>query len=340
MRQSAALFVTIAAVCAVLLALAALVADLLLPATTDRHAPLVLISVPPGASARQIGDILAAKGLVRKPESFVVAARIDGLSGKMKAGRYELSPAMPPRQMALLLAEGLTANDVLTIPEGFTVSQIARRVGAQRLGNEAAFLALARAQGRTFHVGNWTPPAANLEGYLFPDTYRVPRGTTERDLVSLLLADWVKRVGPVRLREMSRFPGGAADAVNLASLVEREAETEADRPLIASVLLNRLQKNMRLQCDATVQYALPEHKTRVMYADLKVVSAYNTYLHAGLPPTPICSPGLPSLDAVLHPARTDYLFYVGRPGGSHIFTRTLAEHERAIASVRSGKTIQ
>ena len=223
----------------------------------------------------------------------------------------------------------------MVIPEGFTVRQIAHRLAKQKLVNESAFLTLAQTQGRTFHVGNWTPPDDNLEGYLVPDTYDVPKGATGRDIVQMMLDNFDKRVLVPDAAQVKQFPGGLPAALTLASLVEREAEVDADRPLIAAVYLNRLRLGMRLQCDATVQYALPEHKTRLLYADLRVDSPYNTYQHKGLPPTPIANPGLPSIDAALHPADVDYLYYVAGPGGRHLFSRTLAGHERNRAQLRA-----
>ncbi len=309
--------------------------QMLAPVSTNKNAPLALVTIPAGKNARQIGEILARHRLIRSPLSFIFASRMDGLSGQMKAGRYELSPAMPPRQMAALMALGETASGSVTVPEGYTVRQIARRLAKQKLTDETQFLALTQTQGKTFHVGRWTPPDDNLEGYLFPDTYDVPKGATARDVVQKMLENFHKRVVVPDGAALDRFPGGMSAAVTLASLVEREAEVDSDRPLIAAVYLNRLKKHMRLQCDATVQYALPEHKSRLFYADLRVDSPYNTYKHSGLPPTPIANPGLPSIEAVLHPAAVNYLYYVAGPGGRHVFSATLAGHERNRVLVRT-----
>ena len=327
----------------VLLLLAALVTaagvlytiELLGPVSGNPKAPAVLVLIPPGKSARQIGEILARKHLIRNPLSFVLASRMDHLSGEMHAGRYLISPAMPPRQMAALMALGETAKNTVTVPEGFTVKQIARRLAGAGLVNEAAFLTLAETQGKTFSVHGWTPPP-NLEGYLFPDTYTLPKGATAREIIQQMVENFDVRVVRPYGVAAAKLPGGLPATVTLASLVEREAEVDSDRPLIAAVYRNRLQAGMRLQCDATVQYALPQHKTRLFYADLRVESPYNTYLHAGLPPTPIACPGLPSIKAALHPASVDYLYYVAGPDGRHhIFSRTLAEQDAAIARVRA-----
>ena len=181
----------------------------------------------------------------------------------------------------------------------------------------------------------WTPPNNNLEGYLFPDTYDVPRGATPREIIQMILDNFHARVFVPESAAATQFPGGLPAAVILASLVEREAEVDADRPLIAAVYLNRLKIGQRLECDATVQYALPQHKTRLFDRDLRVNSPYNTYRYAGLPPTPIANPGLPSIEAALHPAHVSYLYYVAGPGGRHVFSATFVQHQQAIARVRA-----
>lgn len=336
-RRSATLLVMLLVVALLVVGGMLYTVQLMGPVTGDKNAALVLVNIPPGRNARQIGEILARKHLVRSPLSFVFASRMDGLSGKMHAGRYELSPAMPPRQIAARMALGETAQGVVTIPEGYTVRQAARRLAERHLVDEAQFLALAQTQGRTFRVGKWTPPNDNLEGYLYPDTYTVPKGATARDMVQMMLDNFDRRVITPHGTEAKGFPGGLPAAVTLASLVEREAEVDSDRPLIAAVYRNRLKAGMRLQCDATVQYALPEHKTRLFYVDLRVDSPYNTYRHAGLPPTPIANPGLPSIEAALHPAPVGYLYYVAGPGGRHVFSTTLAQHERAVAQARAAR---
>ena len=336
MRRSASLLVLL-----LILALAtvfgiAYTIELLGPVSGSPNAKTVLVTIPPGKSARQIGEILARKHLVRSPVSFVLASRMGHLSGEMHAGRYLISPAMPPRQIAVLMALGETASNVVTIPEGFTVKQIARRLTDAGLVNEAQFLTLAETQGKTFTVHGWTPPNANLEGYLFPDTYTIPKGATPREIIAQMLANFQARVVVPDGKSAARMPGGLAGTITLASLVEREAEVDRDRPLVAAVYLNRLKAGMRLQCDATVQYALPAHKARLFFADLRVESPYNTYLHAGLPPTPIASPGLPSIQAALHPASVNYLYYVAGPDGKHhVFSRTLSQQDQATARVRA-----
>ncbi len=337
MRRSATLLVVLLLLALTVVAGVLYTLQLLAPVSGSKSARAVLVTIPAGRNARQIGDILYKKGLVRRPLSFVFASRLGGLSGKMRAGRYELSPAMPPRQIAALLALGETAENVVTIPEGFTVRQIARRLADQKLANETEFLAAAQTQGQTFQVKGWTPPNANLEGYLFPDTYTIPKGATAREILTQMLANFQARVVVPYGKAAAERPGGLPAVVTLASLVEREAEVDPDRPLIAAVYWNRLKIGMRLQCDATVQYALPDHRTRLYYVDYRVDSPYNTYRYKGLPPTPIASPGLPSIEAALHPAAVGYLFYVAGPGGRHVFSKTFAAHQQAVARSRAAR---
>lgn len=335
--RSAALFVLILLLAVSVLSAMSLLTTALSPVSSDKDAPAVLVNIPSGASANEIGRLLARRHLIRSAFGFAYTARAAGLTDKMKAGRYELSPAMPPRQMAALIALGQTAQDVVTLPEGFTVAQIARRLADKKMAAAPKFLALAKTQGRTFEADGFRPLKDNLEGYLFPDTYQIPRGASERAIITQMLRGFQRRVLQPHRAEIAAYPGGLPALVTLASLIEREARVPADRPRVAAALSNRLQMGMRLECDATIEYALPAHKNRLLYADLRVDSPYNTYLHAGLPPTPIANPGLSSIEAALHPEKADYLFYVARPDGSHIFSRTLAEHNRAVAQVRAAR---
>jgi UPF0755 protein len=218
---------------------------------------------------------------------------------------------------------------LVSVPEGFTVEQIAQRLGTKKLADPLDFVRAAVTDGTTYEFADGFAPPRNLEGYLYPLTYTIVRGSTPRQIVQQMLGEFDRHI-------VSRHPEirDWRQIVIVASLIEREAKIDSDRPKIASVYYNRLRVGMPLQCDATVQYALPQHKARLMYSDLRVDSPYNTYLHRGLPPGPICNPGHLSIEAAIKPAVTDYLFYVAGPGGAHIFSHTLAEQDRAIAEVR------
>lgn len=314
-----------------------MVTYVLTPVSSDSKAPVVVVIVPRGATDRRIGEILENDGLIRRALGFLLAARIEGVNGKMVAGTYEFSPSMTPRAMAVAIALGRTADDELTIPEGYTVRQIGERLAEKQMADERVFLSLALTQGRTFTVNGFTPPSVDLEGYLFPDTYTIPHGTPERGIIEMMLNEFAAHALAADGGFLASHPQKIAPTVKLASLVEREAEVESDRPKIAAALLNRLRRGMRLECDASVEYGLPTYKTRLYYKDLKIDTPYNTYLHPGLPPTPIANPGMASIEAALHPAQVSYLYYVARDDGSHthIFSDTLAEHKSAIARIRA-----
>lgn len=319
---------------AVLLIVAMLAASYLLtPLSRDPKSPVQIVVIRRGLTDIQIGTLLQRRGLIRRATGFALAARIEGIKGKMVAGTYEFNASMSPRAIAWAIALGRTADDMVTIPEGFTVRQVAKRLAARHMANQQAFLLVALHQGSTFRVGGFVPPPS-LEGYLFPDTYRIPAGTSERGIVQIMLDDFHTRVFALDGRYLATHPAKIVPTVKMASLVEREAEVDGDRPKIAAALENRLRIGMKLDCDATIEYALPEHKKRLYYKDLKLDTPYNSYLHAGLPPTPIANPGLPSILASLRPARAGYLYYVARPDGSHIFSDTLAQHDHAIRLIR------
>ena len=290
-----------------------------------------IVQIPKGASAGRISRILAERKVIRSAIGFGLLARIKGKSADLKPGAYRLSPSMPPSAIMDKLVKGDICAKWVTIPEGFTVRQIAERLAAQGLANEERFLYLA-SNGRSFESG--FPHGDNLEGYLFPDTYLIPLGVSEETIIRQMLEAFAKKAAGCVSSQQTDMP--LDKVVILASLIEREAKVPKDRPLVSAVLRNRLRIGMRLECDATVLYALGRHKSRVLNSDLDVDSPYNTYRHAGLPPGAIANPGLDCIKAALNPAKVDYLYYVARPDGSHIFTRTLAEHQHAKEIARRG----
>ena len=314
--------------------------NVFMPMSGNPNAPMVNVSIPRGATVSDIGTLLKQKGVIRSVHGFTLWCTLNHLNAKMVAGVYQLSPHMPPNQIAQLIALGSPSAGLeisqITIPEGFTMRQIANRLAAHGVGNATVFLKLASTQGKSFATPEFTPPSNNLEGYLFPDTYRFDHGTTEREAIAQMLDDFVHRMNQ-QSPGLIKHPADLVRVVTMASLVEREAQVEGDRPLIAGVFYHRLKINMPLDCDATVQYALPEHKSRLLFRDLKVKSPYNSYVHPGLPPTPIANPGMPSLIAALHPSAIQALYYVAGPTGRHIFTNTLAQHDKVIAALREGR---
>lgn len=319
-----------AALVAVLIPLCWLVGATEIPVGGGRT---VMVRIPQGSSAAAIGRILARDDVIRSSLGFRFLARITGKGSRLKPGAYRLNSSMSPREVLTKIANGEVAARWVTFPEGFTVRQIAERLAAEGLADRARFLELALYGGSSFTTG-FRHPGSSLEGYLFPDTYLIAPGTSEEAIIREMLTCFARKVARPMSSDIVRSGMSLHDLVTMASLIEREARVSKDRDLISGVLRNRLKRGMRLECDATVLYALGEHKNRVLYSDLAVESAYNTYRNAGLPPGPIANPGLACIEAALHPADVDYLFYVARPDGSHIFSRTMEEHQRARQTAR------
>ncbi len=296
-----------------------------------------LVYLPQGRGIWTIATILKKEDIIRSAPVFYLAYRRHILStgeGKQIAGEYfDLSPA---DSVSTIIQSGLQEPAVrwITFPEGFTISEMADRIAeTDLLISRQAFMRHATA--KTVRSATDLPfEADSAEGYLFPDTYQFPIGVEADEVVTTLCETFQEKFYRPNAEQIAQSDLSLHDIVTIAAMIEREARVDKDRPLISSVIRNRLQRDMRLQIDATVQYALGTHKERLMHSDLQVKSPYNTYLHRGLPPGPICNPGLASLEAALHHADTGYLYYVARPDGSHIFTTTYARHQEAIRQVR------
>lgn len=289
------------------------------------------VTVPEGATVESVAGKLESSHLIRDARVFTMSAK--GVS--IRPGIYDIAPTESVAKILSRLEKGDVVTVRVTFPEGFTVRQIAKRLAKNELCDEETFYKLVTERGNTLKAS--FPSPANLEGYLFPDTYRFPLGETEEQVAQRMLGGFDSVFADRYADDIRRSGRTISDLVIVASMVEREARTAEDRPLIAGVIYNRLQRGMRLQIDATVQYARGEHKQRLLYKDLEVESPYNTYRVAGLPPGPICCPGADALKAALHPAEHDYLFYVAKPDGSHVFGKTLADHNRNIATVRQAR---
>ncbi len=293
----------------------------------------IVVHIPPGSGAVQIARQLEAAGLIRDEQAFRLMLGLSGLRDELKAGHYELAPTMSAREIAEKIAAGRVATRRITIPEGLTLKQIADRMAEAGLVEREAFLAAAVPSTVADEV-DMPLPEGTLEGYLFPETYEFTYDDGAEIIVTRMVRELNERFVEPNREEIAGRGLSLHEIITLASLVEREAKVDEERALIAGVIQNRLDRGMKLQIDATVQYALPEHKPRLLYEDLTIDSPYNTYLYKGLPPGPIASPGLASLMAALRPARTDALFYVARPDGTHVFSRTYEEHLRAIRQIR------
>ncbi len=295
--------------------------------------------VKKGAGAWQVARQLEREGIVRSARAFAWYSAATRKSARIHSGSYRLSPSLPAWKVLEQLVEGSNDSRRVTLPEGLTLVQIADRLADKEvIADKQGFLDLVTDAPSSLR-NQVEAPEGSLEGFLYPDTYEFEPGQTNQQVVETLLKGFIQNISLPNLPAIRRSAHSLHELITIASLIEREAETSGDRPLIAGVIENRLKRNMRLQIDASVIYSLGKHKSRVLYADLKVDSPYNTYLHAGLPPGPIAAPGKDSFLAGLKPAKHDYLYYVATPGGAHLFTRTLAEHNAAVRRIRAfGKT--
>jgi UPF0755 protein len=283
--------------------------------------------VAPGASVRDVGAQLYGLGLVRHPTVFQALVMVRGDQTRLRAGEYAIPGGLTLEQIVDKLARGDVVRHVVTFPEGSNLEEMARIAAGQGVP-PAAFLAAARDPAA---IRELDPDAPDLEGYVFPDTYDVSRSPAAP---AALVARAVRRFREVMAPELPAVKAGPLtlrQVVTLASLVELETARADERPRVAAVFLNRLQKKMLLQTDPTVIYALRKtgkYDGNIRKGDLEIDSPYNTYRYGGLPPGPIASPGRASLRAALHPADDPDLYFVSRNDGSHEFSRTLAEHQR------------
>ena len=291
------------------------------------------IHVRKGASAEEIADKLVRSGVVRHRYHFLLAAKFLRGERELKFGDYQLSTGMAPIAVVRRLTTGSLVMRRLTLPEGLTTAQIAARLERNGLASKAEFIVASRSEPLRTVVG---ARSDTLEGYLFPDTYYISGEETPESLVRMMVhrfEDVYRReaLGATVLEDYDMF-----DIVTIASIIEKEAVLDSEKPLIAGVIYNRLEKNMRLDCDVTIQYALDKFGRRLTYADLAYDSPYNSYRNKGLPPGPICNPGSHSLRAALHPARTGYLYFVSKNNGTHHFSKTLPEHNQAVRKYQLG----
>lgn len=298
--------------------------------------PPVPVNIPLGANAAAIGTALEKAGVVRSATVFTVAARLYGESGNMKAGEYKIPPKHGVFEIIDQLVAGNSEAQWVVIPEGRTLKQIAQALEAERLADADEFLRAARRPPSEYGL-DVSPRWKTCDGFLFPDSYKLPKQASARTIVAEMVKTWKRKVWEPN-QELFKSASLTPDKIVVAaSLIEREARVPQDRPLISSVIRNRLARKMKLQIDATVLFALGRHQQVVLYKDLEVDSPYNTYKHKGLPPGPICQPGLAAIEAALKPADEDYLFYVAMPDGSHVFTSSAAEHDRAVRDARRAR---
>ncbi|OGD14313.1 MAG: hypothetical protein A2V76_10475 [Candidatus Aminicenantes bacterium RBG_16_63_14] len=302
-----------------------------------RGSDAVLFEVEKGTSARGVIDGLRERGLVRSALPLRLACRLFYPEKSFKAGEYRFSPPLRPKDALFQIFGGRIHLQPVTVPEGLTGQEIAELLGAGDPEGSAAFR---RAFLDVGLISDWDPRAKDLEGYLFPDTYHLPRKTPEADLVAAMVAEFREVFDEGRRRRATELGMSVRDVVTLASLIEKETALAEERPLVSAVFHNRMRIGMKLDCDPTIAYALKlegRYTGRLLLRDLRFPSPYNTYMRAGLPPGPICNPGKTSIDAALHPAPENYLYFVAQGDGRHRFSRTLGEHLDAVRKYRALK---
>ncbi len=284
------------------------------------------VVIEEGMSAAQIGGLLQAKGIVASRSFFTLMAKLYGLENKLRAGKYHfVGPTTVLSALERLRAGGALIQQI-TIPEGLTVRQIAAVFQGAIQVDSASFVALTRNRDFCRKLGISAP---NLEGYLFPDTYRFYWKTSEEKILETMAGRFHSIFADSLRQRATQIGMTVHQVVTLASIIEKEAQVPEERPLISAVFHRRLKLGMPLQADPTVIYALGGRKRKLSKADTRVNSPYNTYLHRGLPPGPICNPGRGSILAALYPAKVDYLYFVAKGDGTHIFTKSLNAHINA-----------
>ena len=301
---------------------------LLAPAADPSTEPLVQgVDIPAGASLQQVASLLAERGLIRSQTAFLLLGKLTGADRRIRPGEYALHAGRRPLEILSDMVEGRVRLHSVTIPEGFSVAQVAARLAERGLVDEQTFLALTRDRDFIHELELSVP---TLEGYLFPTTYHFPKSSDPREMIRTMVAFTWKAITP-ELRTQADAQGMSLhEVLTLASVIEKETGVASERALISAVFHNRLRRGIPLQSDPTVIYALESFDGNLRKRDLSVESPYNTYRVKGLPPGPIANAGAESISAALNPAKESYLYFVSRNDGTHHFSSTLAEHNRAV----------
>ena len=288
----------------------------------------VSVEIAPGMTLNNISNLLKDRDLIGNSLSFQLLAYLQKKQGQIQAGEYELSPSMTPKDILGIVTSGKTILHAVTIPEGYRITEIAALLEERGLVNAEEFILQTQDKELIQSAGI---PAISLEGYLFPETYHFSKHTSERKIIQSMLDTYHEKIKTYELSKRTPFMNlSFHEVVTLASLIEKETGVDEERKLISSVFHNRLKKNMRLQTDPTVIYAMINFDGNIRKKDLNIDSPYNTYKYRGLPPGPIASPGLKSIIAALEPSNSDYLYFVSRKDGSHQFSSNLMDHNHAV----------
>lgn len=294
---------------------------------------IYIINIKPSETGLDIANILNEKGLIRSPLLFRIALKVTGTADKLQAGYYQIPNNINLHNLISILQKGHLKTYTVTIPEGFTILEIADRLDKEGIVNKNDLLNEAKHFIPYDYMYGPYPVEYKVEGFLFPDTYKIPIGSTSKDILKLMTSEMNKKLTPEIRNELRDKNITIFDFITLASIVEREALFDNERPIIAAVFLKRLKDNIPLQSCATVEYILGQRKPILSEADTKIQNPYNTYIVHGLPPGPISNPGIKSMEAVLHAPKTDYLYFVADKEGHHHFSKTYEEHLQEIKKI-------
>ncbi len=291
------------------------------------HPPEKIVVIPNGATFAQAATLLEQEQLIRSRSAFLLMGRSQEADRKIHPGEYELNAAMPPAEILSKLLSGRVVLHAVTIPEGYTIHQIADVLGEQQITDRTEFVRWASDKSFVRTLGL---SADSVEGYLYPDTYRFAKMTAAKDVIRTMV-DQLEHVMTQELKARAKdIHLTVHEVLTLASVIEKETGSGDERPQISSVFHNRLKKKIPLQSDPTVIYGLPNFDGNLHKKDLSHPSPYNTYRWTGLPPGPIASPGAEAIRAALYPAPSVYLYFVSKNDGTHQFSATLVEHNKAV----------
>jgi UPF0755 protein len=288
--------------------------------------PDQIFIVHKGSTLREVIDDLEKKGIIANKAPLLLWSRLSGHGTRIKAGEYRLNGRMAPLGVLQILGKGNIITHPVTIPEGFTIKQIAEALDKKGLAEKNRFSALAEDPDVAMRYGI---PGPSLEGYLYPDTYLFGRGQSDISIIDVMVRRFFEVIRPFKKR-IGESGMTLQQVVIMASLIEKETGQGEERPVIASVFLNRLKRGMRLESDPTVIYGIRDFNGNLTRKDLSQSTPYNTYVIRGLPLGPIANPGEEAIKAVLYPADTEYLYFVSKNNGRHHFSKTLREHNRAV----------
>lgn len=303
------------------------------PGAANTEKKIETIIVDKNMTGREIGQMLEERELIPSQLLFRIALRLTGTMDRLQKGYYQIPHDVTMAELIELLQKGDVKSLNITVPEGYTVKEIGHLLAQENLMTEESFLNAARTYAPYMYVYGPQPVLYRMEGFLFPSTYSVPITSSPEDLLEQMAKEMNKQLTSEMRKEIEGQGMTIFEFLTLASLVEKEAQVEEDRPIIAAIFKKRLELHMPLQSCASVQYLLPVHKAILSYEDTQIDSPYNTYIHTGLPPGPIGNPGLAAMKAVLHAQPTDLLFFVADKEGKHHFSKTYEEHMALVESI-------